>query len=420
MEFCFGNYVSKEFDLTVQEESLLISSRMLNGKHNYHYSSFVKLQDIGRPSCLAFCLVADNGVSLSLAIVFYDGNREKVGGGVFPVNQLNTIETPKEAVFFKYALRMVGAFNACVRKILIGDESSISQEVNNIFSFPELTNFPLDQAPLILVETLFCDVERDQVIIERYLSYFSVLIQLMRRQIYKKYYWMISISSDKHRAIEIIRERVSRLDMSRQVFLNIYEHPATGYNVHEDDHIDRLRKPNATIPEYREIHTERFRNWLIEKDVSFEKLTIVRLAIDDDDFVSSLHLCNVASAAHSVARAGRDTMSFVSFDRIGIIYNDFGGFTVDEVLFSKMLTGAKFAVREGDLPTSPFAITENFPAEEGLLGGVFYTKVTPWITTFFYNRHGANLSNANKRAFYIQSISERRIESPAELIAFIG
>jgi hypothetical protein len=419
---CFTKIQSPEVSLLNNDAGLVINSSISSDSHKYLYSELINIEDLELDGRIINALgIVDNAKGISLAVIFLDKKKNKLGGKIIPFNQYSEIELDEGTEFIKLGFRLQGQGDFFVYDVIVGSYEQVTERSQEAFSFPDLTccqstnQFLALQTeqPLILVETLFCDVETDDSKLARYFSYFCVLFRLIELQTYSRFYWMISISADKADYIAKLRDMLAHSPVQDKVFLNIYQHPEQGYDNDKETHIDRLLRPNVTIPELREKHTQQFADLIGQKGVKRESQLMVKLALDDDDFISPKHFSVIADGAISIKEKCQSGPVYVGMDWIGVIYHGVKGGRLDSVHFARTMHGAKYSVNYGMDKTSPFAIPENFPVNERY---VMYQMPYP---TFFYNRHAFNFSNSCKNFYYKELMHTEVFGSAEQILEYI-
>lgn len=418
----FNKVQTPDLSMMNNDAGLVISSSLNSDSHKYLYSELIKVKDLQLDTAGINALgIVDNAKGISLAVIFFDKKKNKLGGKIVPFNQHSEIELDEEAEFIKLGFRLQGEGDFVVYDVILGSFEQVTESSQDAFSFPELpccqsANQLLalqTEQPFILVETLFCDVETDTSKLSRYFSYFCVLFRLIELQTYSRFYWMISISADKTHHIAKLQTMLEQSPIRDKVFLNLYQHPEQGYGNDQETHVDRLLRPNVTIPELREKHTRQFAHWLDEQGIDLNKQLLVKLALDDDDFISPKHFAVIAEGAGSVKERCQTGPMYVGMDWIGVIYHGVSGGRLDSVHFTRTMHGAKYAVNYGMDKTSPFAIPENFPGNDRY---VMYSMPYP---TFFYNRHAFNLSISSKNFYYKELVHTEVFDSAQQIIEYI-
>lgn len=419
----FSDLTTAETSLERKDDSLYVVSKLDENSHNYIYSDFIAIHELDTDITSVSALgVVDNAKGISLAVIFFDGQKKKLGGKIVPFNQKSIIDIEEDSAYIKIGLRVQGRGVFTVYDILLSSDSDLALKSRDIFSFPILecceknegfSSFSRISQPLITIETIFCDVERDIVKLDRYFSYLRVLFRLIEVQHYQNFYWMILISSDKAVYIQQLLGMLKDSNIKNKVFINIYEHPVSGYGNEGEANIDRLLKPNVTTPELREKHSSVFIDWITQQEKVSHDQVVVKLALDDDDFISPRHFAVIADSAISIDQKDRSSSTFVGIRYIGVVYHEYKGAQLDKVHFTKTMNGAKFLVSNGLGAGSPFAIPEDFPDNERY---IHYNAPYP---TFFYNRHAFNLSASGKSHFYQELVSSQSFESSEALLAHI-
>ncbi|NTY91302.1 hypothetical protein [Pseudomonas putida] len=426
----FKNCKPKKVKLNFTHAGIEYISTLGESEHEYIYSEILNFSEwFNDPETATFSLLCKQGNSVSVAFFFFDSSQSKLDSKIFPSNQMISFNPPEGTVYFRVALRVYGPAEDLLIAMLTGDSDSVLALMTEYNSF---NHTPLkaerisysELQPLIFLETLFCDTESNSSAIEKYLSYFKGLIGLIAKQQYRNFIWFIHISSDKGRAIDEIRKIVERLDLNNNTVINIYDHPVGGYQNEHETHIDRLRRPNSSYPELRE---KIFDNALAaaginRSDIAPEQI-LVRVAIDDDDFVSPHYFAKIAElATRQAPELNKQTPQIViGINRVWITHLTPGGNSVvHDVKFSRMMTGCKFSISRGIIPLTPYAIYERFEEVQNSAVRDIPHKICSLDKPIFsYNRHGGNYSNQNKKSYYDEHMATHQFQSHKQLIEFI-
>lgn len=412
----------KRIALEHLKDSLEFHCELKDASHDYIYTDFMSCVDFDPSLGLAY-LAYSNQVSsdsLSCVILFFDGFGEKIDGFVGPVNQVHNIMIPSGAVQYKLGLRFAASGRFCLYGFYLGSSEYIARVTGelNVFKFSmgeflkwrNFTGDPLQlDKPLIILETLFCDTEMNDDILRRYHSFFEGLFVSVSCQSYRNFLWFIYVSRDKSYYIDEIQKRIDEFGVADRVLVIEYDHPNSGYGTECDSHIDKSRRPNATIPSRRE---ELFDIGVkgARLDLSNFNDVLIRLAVDDDDFLSSQYFLNIVDCVVQYRNklVSIDELIF-GFKNISCAYYfGNGNVRVDSVTFAKIVTGAKFSCSVTKVPRSPYSLSEHiddYKQSPSPVLGVEYVVVSDNTVGFSYNRHGQNFSNQNKRSHYIESKS---------------
>ena len=350
---------------------------------------------------------------VAIAVIFYSGD-VRIGGDVLPSNQVGSVSVPAGVDGIVFGLRCSSFGNFNLNSLYVGSKSSVEQYVKKKDLDFSLLFDPLPKLitknpkiPLIILETVFCDVETDIDIINKYLGFLLRSIELMTFSVYKNYFWVIHVSEDKSDSIALLNERIMLLGLADSVRINIYSHPELGYGNEGETHIDRLKRPNSTFPERREVLFNSYKHALNE---DFEKYNIVvRLSLDDDDYFLPNHLLNVSKSVMDNLNTIREYKNIVfGFNRILVAYHSGDGKAdVHEVGFSRVLTGCKFSVSCNSVPVSAFSLTEHHLDNVGkVVSGYYYTLVDLDKASYVYNRHGVNFSSSSKVTYYLNEFEK--------------
>lgn len=409
---------------------LICESTLEEGVHTYIYSDLISIDGLGCDvdDCYVF-LRAQSNISLNATLVFFGGNKEKLSGGSSPANQAGKIEVPVGAAYFRIALRFMQAGSAEIFSFDIASLENINKIISesNSFHYKDLEVFSNDyrskvslKSPLIVIETIFCDTEKNSDVLFRYLSYFVGLISCVGAQNYGNFIWFIHVSSDKGCAIDVIRSAIERVGLGSRVYLNIYTHPKEGYGNEGEVHIDRIRRPNATYPERRDnLFSSAIKGAGFYESSELEDCVVIRVALDDDDFITRTHFETLQSLGleHSKKIDEKLLTVIISLNRIFVShFMPNGKVDTFDVEFSRALTGCKFSVSVGDYPRSAFSISERFDEVDQSRPEVLYVECVQNEPSFSYNRHGGNLSGQNKNFYFKKEYGALKFSSHAQMI----
>lgn len=385
----------------------------LDGRsHKNFYSDFIGVSEL--PG--GFLLFLSNFLGLSIGIQFFFED-DPLSVSYSPANQLQDFDVPESANKFRLIFRFSESVeNAVISYLKFERKSFLLEELGNRLSFPDVLHCISDQRvgfrgfdtknPIILMETLFCDTETDDLILRRYFSYFCGLFGTVVSQEYGNYIWFIYVSSDKESILKKIKSLVDKFYLNNKVYVIGYDHPVDGYNTHSEEHIMRRRAPNRTIPSRRDSLFQKALASLQAVDLSDFDI-IVRIGVDDDDFFTARHLANVSAYAMNLSDLLNPDIgeALVGFRNLMCAYYfPTGEVIVDTVKFSRVVHGSKFSVAKGRIPSSPFPIKERFE-EYSESGKVLLFDVEDNEPGFVYNRHGNNFSTQRKNHFYLDRLS---------------
>lgn len=93
-------------------------STLADGVHDYLYASkLLDLESLAVDGKLHLHLEADPGLNLQIAIIFYDGDSERITGIVRGANQNHTLDIPSAAVALKVGMRISSSGESTLRRV---------------------------------------------------------------------------------------------------------------------------------------------------------------------------------------------------------------------------------------------------------------------------------------------------------------
>ena len=424
----FHDQNHNDVELSHANGQTTFKTTLSENSHAYIYSKRIMLDDLNELSGLNhMCAVLYSDTpSLSLAVIYYAKDGSKLSGEIIPCNQSQKILIPEQAITIAFGIRFYGRAEGVIHELICGSERFINEVVSKHGSFDGL--MAIDQPavvddvvhnlekPLIIMETVFCDTENDPLILERYQTFFSGLFVSIVNQEYRNYLWCIFVSKDKSVQIDVFTKWIAASGLESKIKLIPYMHPKEGYGHEDDDHIDRARRPNTSLENRRQALTQMIES---QTDIDFESFQyIVRMGLDDDDFISSRYLEDVSNCVLDsyLKIPHKEKHRVFGFPNICCAYYRYdGSVDLDKVSMSRAMTGAKFSAAKFSLPMSPFAISEDFLQWTRMNNqNVTYHKIQDNLPGFFYNRHGQNFSNQSKKFFYDRQFEAIQYRSQSE------
>lgn len=269
------------------------------------------------------------------------------------------------------------------------------------------------ERPLLIVETIFCDYERDDAVLARYLDRFRLcMLSLSRLDLdAADCAVLIYVSQDKATCMPLIAELVAKLDRPGGVrfVLARYSHPLQGYKVPNPNHVDHVKNPNR-LPAYRDALFARF--WqLINLD---RPGWILRASIDDDDILLPHQLKQFVMVAEAAVASSDTPVLAIGLDRVAVAHVDGARLAVSDVRFRRAINGNKFfVVRDRSLlgQCSPWGLPEVMDTD---MGARFAERSTTLLMAkvdlapgFVYMRRGTNLSVQDKKGFFTAEVDQR-------------
>lgn len=414
--------------LSHEKGRVTFRTTLAENAHVYLYSKRILLEELEGISGLRdMCAVLYSDTpSLSMAVLFYAQGGSKLSGEIIPTNQSQKIRIPDEAITIAFGIRFYGKTEGVLHNLICGTESVINEVISKHGSFNglDLADQQLavndagydEDSPLIILETVFCDTERDEQILNRYQTFFYGLFKAVVNQQYRNYLWCVFVSEDKSDQVDTFTKWIAASELGGKIKLIPYKHPENGYGYEDDDHIDRARRPNTSLENRRQALTELIENCT---DLDFEKYQyVVRMGLDDDDFISSRYLKDISNCVIESYQKDpqKEKHRVFGFSNICCAYYRYdGSVDLDKVCMSRAMTGAKFSVSKFSLPMSPFAISEDFMQWARMNNqNVTYHKIVDNQPGFFYNRHGQNFSNQSKKYFYDRQFESIQYRSQSE------
>lgn len=260
---------------------------------------------------------------------------------------------------------------------------------------------------LIVSETCFADYEEDRAVQKRlYGRWVHGIRTIAELQIPEgwNYVSVLYVSEDKEDIKSSLLACIDSMPISlRSRFMVVeYSHPAGGYGL-PDTHPDLVKNPNKHSPE-----RDRLFDRAIASGLHLEGYgRIARIALDDDDVWLPWHLHNIVSAIEAIP--GNDFATGIGFSDVlvGYVFGD--QVKVEQARFSRMMTGNKFYAFSGEGlarigSLHPWGIPERFygaELERFMRVGVELRVVDDVNPGWIYMRWGDNLSNADKRSYYL-------------------
>src|SRR5690606_6766108 len=111
----------KPYSLTVSDQSLVVESRLADGKHDYIYSTRdFTLDELGYSSRAKFYFDVEPGLNLQLVIVFLDAKRNRIAAVVSPANKNHDVAIHEGTNGFRLGLRICGSGRATVQGLFLG------------------------------------------------------------------------------------------------------------------------------------------------------------------------------------------------------------------------------------------------------------------------------------------------------------
>ena len=256
---------------------------------------------------------------------------------------------------------------------------------------------------LMILETMFCDNERDESVLADYFRRFAhTLRSVLRQELPDGLELLVTVymSSDKRRWIDRVWSIIDAAELPPNMVVGIWEysHPAGGYPPAE--RVDRLKSPNKHAPNRDRLYQEAH----LHVDLSVYR-SLVRVALDDDD----LWLPHHAGELLRIAREGHRRFPAAEVLALGPVncligYLTTDGIDVDVVSLKRTVTGNKFYTVESptadDVATlSPWSVPEVLDedmAQRFAQRGITLRYVKGMRPGFVYLRWGRNLSNHRK------------------------
>lgn len=273
-----------------------------------------------------------------------------------------------------------------------------------------------DRKILLWLDTILCDAESDDAVVERYYQRFIHTMKTIGTQELPDNVdvnFIIHLSSDKLEYLPRITTELSKMDPSiaRGARVHMYEHPAQGYNLPANPHIDQIKNPNKQ-PRRRE---HLFKDASAGTDFAQYK-AVIRLSMDDDDLYFPGHLMQVFEASSVLLDNRPNEVSAAGFYRSYLVHVNPSEVTVDDVNFNKIIPGNKFyVVPENEYDRldscSPWALPESIDTEaveRFAAGSVHLSLIRNNTPTFAYMRRAQNLSGQSK-AGYTDMVHSRNL-----------
>lgn len=354
------------------------------------------------------CLFVNSDQPVSIFLIFYDKEESKISAISCQNYKKEKINIPSGTYYCVPALRLKNNEKIKSLAIHIGSELEINKIVNEKFKFNcDALQEAHKNTFVIFMETMFCDQEKSEIILDRYFSYLKTQILYSIRWLCDKndFFWVIHISKDKIKYIEQLNAICNGIS---NIFINIYDH--NDFETKVTTNVDLIKKSNLFGDNYEKI----FSNFLDENSFLFSNKIVVRFGLDDDDFILENHINKIKMAVNYFEdKLISNDEIFIGFTDIAVAYHDYyGGCNVEEVLLRRCMTGNRMTVSYSKLPVSPFSISEDFykDRKDSNKYFVFETK----CPSFIYNRHGFNLSKYSKNGYYQEILNEKYFENKFE------
>lgn len=380
--------------------------KLVDEKVYYINAPKVYVEDIKSDDWI--CLFVNSDHPVSFFLVFYDKEGNKISAISCQNYKKEKINIPLGTYYCVPALRLKNNKKIKSLAIHIDSELKINKIVNEKFTFNcDAMQETYKKSFIIFMETMFCDQEKSEMVLDRYFSYLKAQILYSITWLCDKndFFWVIHISKDKFKYIEKLNTICNKVT---NILINIYDH--NDYETKVTKNVDLIKKSNLFGDNYEKI----FRNFLDKKIFSFSDKIIVRFGLDDDDFILENHINKIKMAVNYFEdKLNLNGEIFIGFTDIVIAYHDYyGGCSVEEVLLKRCMTGNRITVSYSKLPVSPFSISEDFykDRDNGNKYFIFETK----CPTFIYNRHGFNLSKYSKNGYYQEVFNEKYFENKFE------
>ncbi|MCT1834426.1 heparinase II/III-family protein [Kocuria palustris] len=313
--------------------------------------------------------------------------------------------------------------SADVQRASIGHEAWRRPRAEHGLALPEAA--PV--RTLVLLETMFCDNEKDPAVLAEYFSRFSLCLRsLMALQVprWTEVVVTIYMSADKSEYVRAVHDILADLREARGLRLRIrvveYDHPAEGYP--ENSRIDWLKSPNKHAP-YRDDLFRRAHESL--ELATFDQM--IRMAIDDDDLMLPTHIETMVDLAHRVLADAPGTDVVVMGPlRTYVAYVGDDGVQLEDVEMRRSLTGNKsFVIRNPSMDAidglSPWSVPELMTAVQRSAAQARGQQLRPVHGNrpgFVYMRWGQNLSSHRKDFHITTTTSTHRLAAPADLLSF--
>ncbi|AOA59207.1 hypothetical protein [Acinetobacter larvae] len=369
--------------------------------------------DDAKGKCLSF--ITSTPTNLSFIIIYFNGS-EKLSLQGFYSHKIQELIIPIDATHFKLCLRVVPSENININYFKFTNKINIEKDYLNLFSFKAQFNEckPSIKQVKIIIETLFCDTEKNEITLDKYLSFLEAQLFIYSQNQYniENIYWVVHISSDKQKYINKINIFKKKYSI-KNIYINIYNH-LKSYQSNENS-IDKRVKPNLFYPNYNRL----FENFLKKLPRNFHlKNYIIRIGLDDDDFLSNDHYLKIFNTVKKyISNIKSNSETYIGFPECNLVYYKFDGkILLKKQILRRIMTGNRFVISYNKIPqTSPFSLTEDF-TKQSSENYIIESSENP---TFFYNRHGNNLSNNSKDHHTHTNISEIDFNNHQELLNYI-
>lgn len=407
------------------KENQIVIKDDFEGTHKY-----LKILRISNLSQIKTILGAtsfiESGDDVQICIYFFDDGRNLLEKQLLKANQLDTVICLDGVYEIELFVRLGRRGTSKIDKIIFSEHEELLNYISNNLSFKVAesalkfeTKNDIPSNYCILMETLFCDTEVREPVLNRYFSYLKSQVILMSNLNAKSFFWAIHVSSDKKEIIKELNSLILNFKLSDTIFVNIYHHPSQGYGNDQETHIDRLIKPNATYGELRDKLSKNAMDKVVNLVPKTETF-FIRCVLDDDDFLNP----KVFNAVVREIERYDLKRGIIVNRKINIAYHNTSSkcIKLDRVKFSRVVSGCRFLVAQGEWPAHPFAINENI-GDELMAAGQKYTVVDSSDAegiaySFIYNRHGINLSSNHKQHFYEELFKSEKFDKSEDLMDY--
>lgn len=387
---------------------------------------YVKLYELTPTECelllqnnlqILFC--SENIVQLCFH--FIDKNGQVIHKSLYKSGEILHFTSPENTSHISMFLR-VSKGSATVSKIVVGKEQELQSVTDDksIFSadfdYSHVVKLPIES--VFIVETVFCDIETRDAVLDRYFSFLMAQAKLFSALRNSSVFWVVHISHDKQRYIQSLNSIIAENALQYNIFVNVYEHPAQGYFNKKDKHIDRLMKPNVTYPSLRDRLFDQAVYLIQGKYDASTTRRYIRGVLDDDDFLNPAVFSCIERYCKGIENYYQSE-EYILFNRkIRVAYFEQNGcVTVDKVLFRRSVSGCRFSVGLNKFSVHPFGISESVTAsDDSEQLRLDISEVDGVSYSFTYNRHVGNLSNHQKNHHYVNLIASESFMSHNDFV----
>lgn len=279
----------------------------------------------------------------------------------------------------------------------------------------------VDAKYFVVVETNFCDFEKDPKVRQDYLERWLIAIQQLAKvrvpqNVTLKH--LLYISTDKQSERAQVSSLISSfpIDLQNRFMIVDYSHPVEGYpESHGSTHIDIIKNPNKHAPRRDRLFGSvlPYLHW-----EQYDRL--IRIAIDDDDWWMPWQVEEIIR----ISEAAFESESIVAVGLTQALVAYMADHKVTHAEMNRVLTGNKFFLASSEKASelavlSPWGLPEVFTenwgenyARQGVVMKCTGDHHAGWV----YGRWGKNLTVADKSKYNTEVFGEMVFENQIDLL----